>query len=73
MKQDKVERQLEEKAIRFYRTFNTEVGAKVLEELRQEFCSLPAMAPDTHLTYYRLGQRDVIEYIDKLIAYRGDE
>jgi hypothetical protein len=57
------------KAAAFKQTFLTESGEAVLGALRDEFNSSDLIGKDTHDTYYKLGARDLLVYIEQMIEY----
>lgn len=58
---------LKKKAKVFQNLFSTPDGKKALEALQQEFDSVDIMSDTPEKTAYRLGQRDVVKYIEQMI------
>lgn len=50
-----------------YNLFNNSDGQAVLQDLLEKFYEPMVKQSDTHETYFRLGQTDVINYIKSMI------
>lgn len=70
-----VEEAVRQKAKAFAAVFNSREGRIVLESLKNEFCKDELRAETPHDTYYNLGRRDTVVYIEQMIRYseREDE
>lgn len=68
---EEVEKATRKKAALFAAVFDSSAGKKVLEYLNAEFNQDELRASTPHDTYYRLGQRDVVVYINQMIKYSG--
>ena len=62
-----IEKRLDERAKAVWAVFQTDGGQRALDVLRDMFDADDLRGQTTEDTYYRLGQRDVIIYIDQLI------
>ena len=51
---------------------NSAQGKAAIELLNETFNHPDIIGKDTHDTYYRLGQRDVVEYINQLVKAGTD-
>ena len=66
-------RNLQKKSIPFHNVFTSMEGKQVLDALKAEFDPPELCAKTAHETTVRAAQRDVIAYIDTLIALREEE
>ena len=55
------------------RITDTQQGKDLIKLLNDVFNHTELRGEDTHDTYYRLGQRDVVEYLNVLIGAKLDE
>ena len=55
------------KSMAFAQVFSTPAGKEVLEALTEEFDGDELRQNNPHDTYYRLGQRDVVKYIEQML------
>ena len=55
------------------RVFDTASGKEALQLLRDMFDLDDCRGETTEDTYYKLGQRDVVKYIEALLRRAGDE
>ena len=69
---EQIAENLRQKSLRFKSLFSTQVGQQVLKDLREEFDPRELKGEDTHSTYFNLGGRDVIMYIDQLLDFDKD-
>lgn len=60
---DEAVQRIRPKLIDIHNTFTTTSGKRVLELLEKEFDATDMVEDDPHMTYYNLGQRDVVRYI----------
>lgn len=60
---------LSKKAEAFKRTFLTQTGQEVMEALDAAFNGVDLRGKSVEDTYYNLGARDVLMYINQLIEY----
>lgn len=68
-----VEKIVKDKAVSFAAVFNTRDGQKVLQAMKDEFCGTELRANTPHDTYYNLGRRDAVVYIEQMIKYSERE
>ena len=66
------QQKLKQNAELFRRLNNSAQGKAAIELLNETFNHPDIIGKDTHDTYYRLGQRDVVEYINQLVKAGTD-
>ena len=64
---------IDRKAHTVSEVFNTHAGKEALDVLRDMFDHDDCRGESVEDTYYRLGQRDVIKYIEALLRRVGDK
>ena len=66
---NKAVEKLGSKARDFYELFKTDEGQRVLAHLRSDFSEGPmADVQNPNATYFNLGQREVVKYIEVMMA-----
>lgn len=73
---EKIRKALKEKSDKFKRVFLDDPdGVEVLKGMRDMFDPSNIFDRDTGITAFKLGQRDVIKYVDSLVNYvpKGEE
>ncbi|AEM62903.1 hypothetical protein phiVC8_p06 [Vibrio phage phiVC8] len=66
---EEVEASAKKKAAAFAAVFRTPDGERVLEAIRQEFDKDELRGNTVEGTYFNLGRRDVLVYIEQMIRY----
>ncbi len=70
---EELRKHMKKKAIPFHQTFGSPNGLEVLAVLKAEFCPSELCQESPHLTVVRAAQRDVIEYIERMIKLREED
>ena len=69
---EEYERVFDQRAKVLARVFDTEPGKEALQLLRDLFDPDECRGSDSNETYYKLGQREVVKYIEALLRRVGD-
>ena len=73
MSLEQAEKLFDERARTLARVFDTPSGKEALKLLQDMFDLDDCVGVDTHNTYYKLGQRDVVKYIETLLRRVGED
>ncbi|ASV42833.1 hypothetical protein [Vibrio phage JSF15] len=66
---EEVEASVKKKAAAFAAVFRSSDGERVLEAIRQEFDKDELRGNTVEGTYFNLGRRDVLKYIEQMLRY----
>ena len=72
MSQEQAEKLFNERAQILARVFHTPAGKDALKFLQDQFDLDDCRGVDSNDTYYKLGQREVVKYIETLLRWVGD-
>lgn len=70
-KRKELEKKVNEKALKYHNVFSSHLGKEVLRDLRTEFAHGELSDKDPNVTIMRAHQRDVYDYISRLVL-RGE-
>lgn len=75
MKNDKIQQMkdvLFQTSKQYKQTFNSEYGKAVLQDLRENFEHTSLVADNPHQTVVRAAQREIIDYIQRMVRFEGE-
>ena len=67
---DEIKKRLAKKSMLVSNFMRSEAGRAIIEILDEEFHDGELRGTDTHQTYYKLGQRDVVSYLKQLAKWQ---
>lgn len=70
---DKWQEAVDRKGILFRKVFGTSNGKKAFQELVDIFVKQSSKGVDPYDTYYKLGQRELVEYIRQIMENEPNE